>query len=95
MLFRKGLDSHILRFEARMVSKVPENCSRIFIISYYLADDTVAVFEVGRRNSGTIFNFIAAIFVKKNKYKGDEAHIFGSKVHCSGFDYIYIFRITV
>lgn len=49
---RKGLDSHVLRFHAKMISKIPENCSRNFIISYYLADDSLAVYEVARRNSG-------------------------------------------
>ncbi|RZC36583.1 EF-hand domain-containing family member C2 [Asbolus verrucosus] len=51
-LDRIGMDSHILRFQARMVSKIPENCTRGFVISYYLADDTIAVFEHGKRNSG-------------------------------------------
>ncbi|CAH1368316.1 hypothetical protein MTP99_009686 [Tenebrio molitor] len=51
-LDRIGLDSHILRFEAKMISKIPENCTRQFVISYYLADDTIAVFEHGVRNSG-------------------------------------------
>ncbi|XP_974278.2 EF-hand domain-containing family member C2 [Tribolium castaneum] len=51
-LDRIGIDSHILRFEARMLSKIPENCTRHFVISYYLADDTIAVFERGIRNSG-------------------------------------------
>lgn len=41
-----------MRFEARMISKIPEDCSRIFVISYYLADNTVAVFEVGDNKSG-------------------------------------------
>lgn len=50
--FRTGLDSHILRFEARMKSKIPENCERRFIISFYLTDDSLTVFEIGKNNSG-------------------------------------------
>lgn len=52
MYDRVGMDSHILRFQARLVSRIQENCTRIFIISYYLSDDTIAVFEVGAKNSG-------------------------------------------
>lgn len=46
------MDSHILRFEARLVSKIPEYCSRIFIVSYFLSDDTIKVSEIARANSG-------------------------------------------
>ncbi|XP_019871659.1 EF-hand domain-containing family member C2-like [Aethina tumida] len=49
---RIGMDSHILRFEARLVSKIPEYCSRIFIVSYFLSDDTIKVSEIARANSG-------------------------------------------
>lgn len=38
-----------------MISKTPENCTRNFIISYYLTDDSLAVFEVAERNSGKFF----------------------------------------
>lgn len=51
-LDRIGLDSHILKFQAKMISNIPEDYSRDFVISYYLADDTISVFELGRRNSG-------------------------------------------
>ncbi|XP_049854500.1 EF-hand domain-containing family member C2-like isoform X1 [Schistocerca gregaria] len=42
---RQGLDSFVLRFKAEMISKIPENRGRIFIISYFLSDDTMSVFE--------------------------------------------------
>ncbi|XP_060516892.1 EF-hand domain-containing family member C2-like isoform X2 [Cylas formicarius] len=58
---RVGLDSHILRFQAKMKSKIPENCSRNFIISYYLTDDSLGVFEIALRNSG----FVTSTFFKK------------------------------
>lgn len=38
-----------------MISKTPENCTRNFIISYYLTDNTLAIFEVAERNSGKFF----------------------------------------
>ncbi|XP_018325854.1 EF-hand domain-containing family member C2-like [Agrilus planipennis] len=55
-LDRIGMDSHILRFAARMISKIPENCTRKFIINYYLNDDTLSVFEIAERNSGFATN---------------------------------------
>ena len=49
---RRGLDSNVLRFLARMDTKKPIDMDRRFIISYYLSDDTVLVFEPPVRNSG-------------------------------------------
>ncbi|KAJ8920607.1 hypothetical protein NQ315_004746 [Exocentrus adspersus] len=72
---RIGLDSHILRFEARMKSKIPENCSRIFIISYYLNDDTMSVFETGRRNSG----FQSSMFFGRNQVLLPGQNLYTSK----------------
>lgn len=46
------LDRYVLRFGARMMSDVQENKERSYIITYYLSDDTVSVFEIGLRNSG-------------------------------------------
>jgi len=44
----------ILRYEAFPENKVPEDANRKFIIGIYLADDTVAVWEVRQRNSGCV-----------------------------------------
>merc|ERR1712182_155590 len=44
----------ILRYEAFPENKVPEDSNRKFIIGIYLADDTVAVWEVRQRNSGCV-----------------------------------------
>ncbi len=38
-------DKKILRYTARFNTKVPEDVDRRFIISYYLADDTISIFE--------------------------------------------------
>ncbi|CAG9766108.1 unnamed protein product [Ceutorhynchus assimilis] len=72
---RIGLDSHILRFKAKMISKVPENCSRKFIISFYLTDDTLAVFEIGQTNSG----FTTSTFSKRASVQLAGQKIFASK----------------
>jgi len=38
-------DKKVLRFTARLNTKVPEDFDRRFIISFYLANDTISIFE--------------------------------------------------
>jgi len=45
-------DRKILRFLARLDSSSPEDNGRVFVIKYFLADDTIAVFEPPQKNSG-------------------------------------------
>lgn len=52
---RQGLVSNVLRFEGKMVSEDPIDRERLFIISFYLSDDTISVFEPPQRNSGVKF----------------------------------------
>lgn len=35
-----------------MISKIPENLERQFIIRFYLIDDSISIFELTKRNSG-------------------------------------------
>jgi hypothetical protein len=49
---RQGLDSHVLGFRAKMISKIPDDEERQFIIRVYLMDDTISIFEQAKRNSG-------------------------------------------
>ncbi|BFZ06219.1 hypothetical protein BsWGS_09258 [Bradybaena similaris] len=49
---RRGLESNILRFLARMDTKKAIDQDRRFIVSYFLADDSILVFEPPVRNSG-------------------------------------------
>jgi hypothetical protein len=44
--------SMILRFSAVLTSKADTNEGRKFIISYYVEDDTIGIYEMGVRNSG-------------------------------------------
>jgi len=45
-------DKKILRFVAQLDTRAPEDRERLFIVSYYLADDTISVYEPPARNSG-------------------------------------------
>merc|ERR1711988_254077 len=47
-------DRKILRFMARLETDAPEDQGRTFVIKYFLADDTVAVFEPPQKNSGIV-----------------------------------------
>ncbi|XP_064639145.1 EF-hand domain-containing family member C2-like [Lineus longissimus] len=51
---RHGLDSNVLRYLAKMETTKPIDADRRFIISYFLSDDTILVFEPPVRNSGII-----------------------------------------
>merc|ERR1712167_256899 len=65
--FFKALDNQakMLRFTARFNTRVPEDVDRRFIISFYLADDTISIFEPAQKNSG----IIEGPFLERRKYK--------------------------
>ena len=46
------MDSNVLRFLGRMDTTKPIDQDRRFIISYFLSDDTILVYEPPVRNSG-------------------------------------------
>jgi Ca2+-binding EF-hand superfamily protein len=60
---RAGLNSNILRFVANMKTSKGIDSERIFIIYYYLSDDTTSVFEPPIRNSG----IIGGMFLQRGK----------------------------
>lgn len=60
---RCGLESNVLRFLAKMETNKPIDMDRRFIISYFLADDTVLVFEPPVRNSGEASTFLSPILI--------------------------------
>jgi hypothetical protein len=58
-------DKKVLRFTARFNTRVPEDIERRFIISFYLSDDSISIFEPAVKNSG----IIEGPFLRRNKYK--------------------------
>ncbi|XP_011689860.1 PREDICTED: EF-hand domain-containing family member C2-like isoform X2 [Wasmannia auropunctata] len=72
---RQGFNSHVLRFRAKMISKLPEYEERLFIIRVYLMDDTISVFELAKRNSG----FQKSLFQKRMPIMLPGQDIFTSK----------------
>lgn len=49
---RCGYDSRILRFGVQLITDKPCDIYRQFVLSYYLSDDTISVFENSMINSG-------------------------------------------
>nr|CAD7456454.1 unnamed protein product [Timema tahoe] len=84
---RQGLDSHILRFRAEMLGGNPADQSRHFIISYYLSDDTIAVFEQPQANTG----FHCGPFISRSKIFRPNQDLFGSEApECYNHEDFYI-----
>lgn len=89
-----GLERTQLRFVATMDSALPTDTSRQFIITYYLVDDTVAVFEQRQRNSG----IMGGKFLERRKQKtidgtrNLDAHDFvvGERVMLGGHKFVLV-----
>ena len=63
-------DRKILRFMARLDTDAPEDQGRIFVIKYFLADDTVACFEPPQKNSG----IMGGKFIQRCRLKKPNSH---------------------
>lgn len=46
------MDSNILRYGAKLITDSTVDKDRKFIISFFLRDDTISIFEYAERNSG-------------------------------------------
>lgn len=57
--------SKILRFTGKLNTRVPEDVDRRFIVSFFLADDTLSIYELPQKNSG----ILEGKFLHRNKYK--------------------------
>uniref|UniRef100_A0A8C2GV47 EF-hand domain-containing family member C2 n=1 Tax=Cyprinus carpio TaxID=7962 RepID=A0A8C2GV47_CYPCA len=73
---RQGLVSNVLRFVAKMLTDSPVDKERVFIIYFYLSDDTIAVFEPPQRNSGVI----GGKFLKRGQVKKPGQELFKSEM---------------
>ncbi|DAZ94331.1 TPA: hypothetical protein N0F65_012134 [Lagenidium giganteum] len=61
-------DRMLLRFSGRMISTRKEQQQRRFVITYYLTDDTVSIYEPEQRNSGVV----NGKFLERGVYKSLE-----------------------
>lgn len=84
-------DSIILRFLARLNSKNPEDADRKFLISFFLSDDSIQIYEMPKKNSGKnnlIFYLYIGIWegklLERGKYNNEENN--NSKFTISDFE---------
>jgi len=73
---RDGMASHVLRFVAVMDTNYSVDMSRRFIVSFYLSDDTIAVFEPPQRNSGVL----GGKYLERGRVKLSGQEIFKSEL---------------
>ena len=80
--------TQVLNFKAKLISEYPEDRRRQFMISYYLCDDTMAIFEANVPNSG----FKAGKFLQRTRVRNPDTNQFfeatafyvGAKIRASG-----------
>lgn len=70
---RNGLDSNNLRFLAKLQTNDPIQADRRFIVSYFLSDDSILVYEPPVKNSGKLyynqFSFLlSAMFIMHRSF---------------------------
>ncbi|XP_011378328.2 EF-hand domain-containing family member C2 [Pteropus vampyrus] len=71
-----GNISNILRFFAKLITHKCADVDRLFIISYFLSDDTISVFEPIERNSGNA----GGQFLKRMRVKKPGQEVFKSEL---------------
>ena len=71
--FFQWVDQQIqLRFNAVLSEPKPEDTTRKFIITYYLNDNSLQIYEPPCRNSG----FSEGKFLERNPYKNPEGEVY-------------------
>ncbi|XP_069492602.1 EF-hand domain-containing family member C2 [Ambystoma mexicanum] len=73
---RRGLESNVLRFAAKLVTDNPIDKERTFIISFFLSDDTILVYEPPQRNSGVL----GGKFLERSQVRKPGQEIFKSEM---------------
>jgi hypothetical protein len=58
-------DKTVLRYIARFNTLVPEDVDRRLIVSFFLADDSISIYEPAQKNSG----IMEGKFLERRKYK--------------------------
>jgi hypothetical protein len=61
-------DKTVLRYIARFNTQVPEDVDRRFIVSFFLADDSISIYEPAQKNSG----ILEGKFLERRKYKNTD-----------------------
>lgn len=86
------IEDRVLRFKARLDSDAYDQKCRVFVIAFYILDNTVQVREPPVRNSGVL----GGMFLRRQKYKNpatgqyftQKDFVLGGKVRLNTFDLI-------
>lgn len=82
-------DKHILRFNAKLISPVSADSERKFIISVFVRDDSIQIFEVADKNSGRLTcKFIERKNQKNpftNKFYSEKDFVVGNSIYINKF----------
>jgi hypothetical protein len=62
-------DQNVLRFEARLISKIKDYNNRKFIVNFFCGDDTIQVFQDTDKNSGVV----GGKFMERKKHRNDKS----------------------
>jgi len=89
-----AIESEQLRFVARLDTTKPIDLDRRFIITYFIVDDTVLVYEPQQRNSG----IASGKFLQQGKYKlADQSRYFeatdfyiGARIELNKFKFVLV-----
>ncbi|XP_053435855.1 EF-hand domain-containing family member C2 [Nycticebus coucang] len=71
-----GSISNVLRFFAKLITDKCADVDRLFVISYFLSDDTMSVFEPTEKNSG----LTGGRFLKRSRVKKPGQEVFKSEL---------------
>ena len=72
-----GKDGQVLRYTAKLKTDNPDDAMRRFVISYFLNDETLRVYEPPVRNSG----IVGGRFLMKRKYLQDDQSDWIGPIH--------------
>jgi len=83
-------DKHILRFSAKLISQTPSDSERKFIVSFFVKDSTILVFEAAEKNSGRI----SSKFMERKKHKNPYTNKYYTETDFKFGSAIYISKYT-
>ena len=79
-------DKHILRYLAKLISSNPADEERKFLISFYLRDNAIQVYEMAGRNTGRS----AGKFIEKQRIKNPYTNLYYSEKDFVPGNVIYV-----
>lgn len=84
-------DKHILRFSSKLISPIASDEERKFIISFFVKDQSIQVFEVAERNSGrATCKFYDRQRIKNpftNKYYTEKDLVIGNSIYINNYTF--------